>query len=138
MFKVSTLRAKIKRSNVNFKKTVLWDDIDIEFSNNLYVVKLFLDDKEEIIMHYWKSKNYKWILTDKRLIFPNYFKEVHLSELTHVDFSSIIENPETKMSNTELNLHTKNENFKIFLEEGTWHLFYDVFKFIIINNDKKN
>ena len=134
MFKTSILRAKIKRSNVNFQKTILWDDVDIKFSNNDYIARLFLDEDEEIILHYIKSKSYKWIFTNKRLIFPNYFKQILLSELVHVDFNSVAENIETKMTNIELGLSTNDETFKIILEEGTWHLFYEVFKFIIISN----
>lgn len=136
MFKVSTLRAKIKRSGVNFKNTVLWDDFEIKYSNNNTIVRLFLGDKEEIIMHYVESKDYKWILTNERLIFPNHDRQFKLADFVDVDFVNVKTNPHKKMTNTQLTLSTSNESFKLFVEEKTWHLFYEIFKFVIQSNKK--
>ena len=129
MFKPSILKAKIKRSSVDFKNTYFWNS-----EANQKIINLFFSDEEEIILFYIKSKDYSWILTNKRLIFPSQMQQMILSELVDVSFDVVKNDPNQKMSNNKLPLHTLEGNMVIFVEEGTWHLLYEVFKFIIVNN----
>ncbi|UOB16278.1 hypothetical protein [Abyssalbus ytuae] len=129
MFKTSILKAKIKRSSVDFKNTYFWNS-----ETSPRIIDLFFSDGEEIILFYIQSKNYSWILTNTRLIFPSQMQQIRLSELVNVSFDTVKNDPNQKMSNNKLTLHTLKDTTVIFVEEGTWHLLYEVFKFIIVNN----
>ena len=134
MFNTSILRAKIKRSNINFKNTFLFDrpnDIPDGIEKSPTIT---LEEGEEIIISYIKSENYKWTLTNHKIYFFDGMDSILLTDLVKVDVENIKANPDSKTTNTELTLFTNKETRKIFVEEGTWHLFYNVFKFIIDNN----
>ncbi len=137
MFNTSILRAKIKRSNISFKNTFLFDE-----SNDMSGVlekspMMALEEGEEIIISYVKSENYKWVLTNHKIYIFNGLDNILLTDLIKVDVENIKGNPDSKTTNTELTLFTNEEARKIFVEEGTWHLFYNVFRFIV-NNNKVN
>jgi len=66
------------------------------------------------------------------LILPNI--DINLSSLLKVDFINLKTNPSHKSINKELDLITKNASFKITLEEKSWPLMYNIFKFIISKN----
>lgn len=135
MINPSIIKSKIRRSKLNLKETILWDDSN--YLNNNKTSELLLANGEEIILHCKKSTNHRWILTNMRLIFPNQMKQILLSDLLDVSFDAIESKPNSKMSNDELTLSTNKGNSTLFVEEGTWHLFYEVFKFIINNIKQK-
>lgn len=137
MIKSSIIKSKIKRGNLNLKTTILWDGSNSNYLNNNTILSLFLANGEEIIMHCEESTNNRWILTNIRLIFPNQMEQILLSDLLDVNFDNIESNPNSKMSNNELTLVTVTGNSTLFIEKGTWHLFYEVFKFIIMNIRQK-
>ncbi len=130
MYKASIIKAKIKRSKVVFKNTVLWDDISFSFNN------IKLSDNEEAILMYTKPKEtYSWLFTNYRLILLHTNNQIVLSDLINVELNFIKDNPDKKMENEELVIATKEKTFTLLVDENTWHLFYDIFKFIINNDD---
>ncbi|QTE21225.1 hypothetical protein [Polaribacter cellanae] len=126
MIKSSIIRAKLSRSRVTFVKT-LFEIKDIKKHN---FDDLNLDENEEVIALY-EIDNYRWVLTNINFFIPTSQIKIKLSDLVKVDFDSVKENIEIKKTNTELTLHTKERVYKVFFEEGTWHVFYNLFIFII-------
>jgi hypothetical protein len=131
MFSISAIKGKFERSEIDFRKTFLWEKISFsekqKFSTDLKV--------DEIgIIYYTESPEYFWLLTNERIIISNE-KFYNLSDLIKVDFVNIKANPSEKISNRELTLFTNSIQFKLFLEENSWHVFYNIFKFIIDKNN---
>lgn len=131
MFSVSSIKAKFKRSGINYSKTFLWESVSL--SEKAIFTKLFQRDEIGII-YYNDCLNYSWCLTNQRIIILNE-KTYNLSDLIKVDFTNVKKNPSQKLSNTELTLFTNYNQFEIFLEENSWHVFYNIFKFIIDKNN---
>lgn len=130
MFSISAIKGKFERSGIDFRKTFLWEKTSSsekqKISNDLRV--------DEIgIIYYGESIEYFWLLTNERIIISNK-KFYNLSDLIKVDFVNIKANPAEKISNRELTLFTNSIQFKLFLEENSWHVFYNIFKFIIDKN----
>lgn len=134
MIKANILKAKIKRSNAQLKNTHIYDP-ESSVSDLCLFSKLFLRRTEDIILYHSDENENNWILTNQRLIFPVNMVDIDISKIKDVFFDNVHDNPEQKMTNTELVLQTENEKIKLFAEEGTWPLIYEVFKFII--NSKK-
>ncbi len=131
MIKSNIIKAKIRRRNINFKYTYLYDDAESLNINQSIFSDVTLKDNEEIILYHDNLNNYNWIITNQRLLFPFDELEVPFSQICDVNFDSIMDSPENKMSNCELILVLKDGKVKIFLEKGTWPLVYEIFKFII-------
>ncbi|WP_422080548.1 hypothetical protein [Ulvibacterium sp.] len=138
MIKTSILRAKIERSKIDFRDTFLWNEEQADANKNL-ILNLLLKNGEEIILHYIKSEEYRWFLTNERIIFPHETSHIFLSHLIDVGIpQELVENPDEKMTNNKLILSTKeNDAHELYVEEKTWHLFYNVFKFIVSKNRDK-
>lgn len=136
MFSISAIKGKINRSGISFQKTFSWENKPKEFSGEK-AINLLLGKEESIIVFFIKSEDYKWIMTNKRLFIPNEMVTISLEDIIEVDFDNLKENPDQKLTNTLLNIHTTEGKYLIHLEDRTWHLFYDIFNFIIINNKKK-
>lgn len=131
MFSISAIKGKFKRCGIDFRKTFLWEETSSserqKFSTDLRV--------DEIgIIYYGESVEYFWLLTNERIIISNE-KFYNLSDLIKVDFVNIKETPSEKISNRELTLFTNTIQFKLFFEENSWHVFYNIFKFIIDKNN---
>ena len=132
MLSISVIKAKFKRSGLNFKSTFIFD----ENSQQVNPEDLFaFQANEKCIIYFIRDNNYSWYLTNKRLIIPLEDKYISLSDLTKIDFPNVKNNPSSKMENTELSLFTNSDQFKLFLEEKSWHVFYNIFKFIIDKNN---
>ncbi|URC11670.1 hypothetical protein [Flavobacterium sp. B183] len=132
MLNISVIKAKFKRSGLNFKSTFIFD----ENSHQVNPKDLFVfQANEKCIIYFTRDNNYSWYLTNKRLIIPVENKFISLSDLTKIDFPNIKNNPSSKMENAELTLFTNSNQFKLFLEENSWHVFYNIFKFIIDKNN---
>lgn len=132
MLSISVIKAKFKRSGLNFKSTFIFD----ENSEQVNPKDLFVfQTNEKCIIYFTGDNNYSWYLTNKRLIIPVENQFISLTDLTKIDFPNIKNNPSSKMENTELTLFTKSNQFKLFLEENSWHVFYNIFKFIIDKNN---
>jgi len=133
MFSISSVKAKIKRSGLTFENTFIYgDNLNIDSIADKFV-KDYIDYGEQIIVFY-KSNGYGWCLTNKKLIIPGENIIIILSDLVKIDLTNFIQNPEAKSTNRELILITKYKSYKVFFEKNTWHLFYNIFKFIISNN----
>ncbi|WP_286920749.1 hypothetical protein [Flavobacterium sp. UBA4197] len=130
MFSISAIKGKFNRSKINFKDTYLYDEKPF---SNIETLKQF-QINEKCIIYYKKNNTYSWYLTNIRFIIPNEGRFVNLTDLKKVDFVNIKENPNLKMENKELTLLTRDEKFTFFVEENSWHLFYNIFKFIIEHN----
>lgn len=130
MFSISAVKGKFKRSGIDFKRTFLFDEntLSNEESLNLFQVN------EKCIIYYYGANNYNWYLTNERFIIPSENKITFLYDLKKIDISNIKENPYQKIENNELTLFTQNEKFVFFVEDRSWHLFYNIFKFIIEHN----
>jgi hypothetical protein len=131
MISISAIKAKFKRSGINFKKTFLFEEKPFLDEDSLS----FIHANEKCIIYYKDSNNYNWFLTDKRFIVPSENKVFFLKDLKKIDISNIKSNPEKKTENNELTLFTLDDKFVFFVEEKSWHLFYNIFKFIIENKD---
>ncbi|UGU17915.1 hypothetical protein LS482_08545 [Sinomicrobium kalidii] len=126
--KASIIKSKIKRSGVEFVDTYLFDSKDLV--NNLGH-NIFLHPDEEVIMQYQKEQ-IRWGLTNMRLILPNKLNQIVLEEITGVDFEKIKNEESTKFNNQTIDLHLRNGNrFTLNVEKGTWHLIFEIFKYII-------
>lgn len=134
MIKSSIIKAKIRRSKVSFVDT-FFDIEDIQKHN---IDNLILSENEEIIVLYKKDNNYNWVLTNINFYIPTNEIIIKLSDLVKVDFEELKKNPEQKRVNKELTLFTKNEKYRVLFEEGTWHVFYNLFLFIIGKNKRSN
>lgn len=126
MIKSSIIRAKLLRSRISFDYT-FFEKGDIN-RGNFDDIKLI--ENEEIIAFY-EENDYRWILTNINFFIPKNELKIKLSDLTKVDFEKVKKNIETKSINTELTLYTEKRKYKVFFEEGTWHVFYNLFLFII-------
>ena len=130
MFSISAIKGKFKKSDIDFEKTFLYEEKPFLNEEALNLLQM----NEKCIIYYKESSNYSWYLTDKRFIIPSENRVIYLHDLKKVDISNIKENPSQKMENKELTLFTNNEEFNFFVEQKSWHLFYNIFKFIIENN----
>jgi len=126
MIKSSIIRAKIRRSRVSFIDTI-FEPEDIKKYN---FDDLNLEDNEEVIVLY-EVNNYRWVLTNVNFFIPTSQIKIKLSDLVKVDFDRVKKNIETKSINTELTFHTNKRAYEVSFEEGTWHVFYNLFIFII-------
>ena len=133
MFSISAIKGKFKRSNLILEKTFLFDEQLSKLDNNILQL-LKIDEK--CIIYYIESDTYSWYITNKRFLIPREGKKIDLSDLKRIDFLNLKENPSNKLKNKELNLFTEKQEFNFYVEEGSWHLIYDIFKFIIENNNK--
>ncbi len=130
MFSISAIKGKFERSGIDFRKTFLWEKIS---SSEKQKISTDLKVDEKGIIYYTESAEYFWLLTNERIIISNE-KFYNLSDLIKVDFINIKANPSEKMSNRELTLFTNSTQFNLFFEENSWHVFYNIFKFIIDKN----
>jgi len=123
---VIAIEGKFKRSEIILKNTFLFKqkptDISFDLDNDEYCILYYIDSTES------------WFLTNKNLIFPFVRVSVDLSSLVKVDFSNIKENPSHKLINKRLDLFMENKKINIMVEEKSWHLIYNIFKFIISKN----
>lgn len=131
MFSISAIKGKFERSQIDFKKTLLWEKIPIEQKQKLLN---YLRVDEIGIIYYKESEAYSWLLTSERIIIQN-DNSYNLSDLKKIDVINIKTNQSEKLSNRELTLFTNSNQFKLFLEENSWHVFYNIFKFIIDKNN---
>lgn len=128
MLKSAIILAKIRRSNIDFTETSIWDDEMFPIEN----YKLNLDENEQVLISYLSSKNdYRWILSNKKLFLLDNDTEILLEELINVDVDDIKKKSSSKSENNRLNLYTSKNKYTISIEERTWHVFYDLFIFII-------
>ena len=135
MISKSALKAKILRSGVNLTETFLGDDIKQNI-NVEDVVSLFLLEDEEVLLIF-NDHIEGWILTGKRLILPKTLNQILVKDMEKIDFDDIKEEKSSKKDNITLYIHLKNGNKqKIKVEDKTWFLFYDIFRWII-NKEKK-
>lgn len=130
MFSISAIKGKFERSQINFHKTFLWEKIS---SSQKQKISTHLRIDEIGIIYYEESESYSWLLTNERIIILNE-NWYSLSDLIKVDFINIKINASEKISNRELTLFTNSIQFKLFLEENSWHVIYNIFKFIIDKN----
>ncbi|WP_348800609.1 hypothetical protein [Flavobacterium adhaerens] len=131
MFSISAIKGKFERSGIDFRKTFLWEKLSPS-EKQIFSTDLRVD--EIGIITYKESEVYSWLLTSERIIIQN-ANWHNLSDLKKVDINNIKMNPNEKISNRELTLFTNSNNFKLFLEENSWHVFYSIFKFIIDKNN---
>lgn len=123
---INAIEGKFRRNKVEFKNTFLFKEMPINIQN-------ILVDNEICIIYYTNSINYSWFLTNQNLIIPSEI-DISLSSLKKIDFLNIKENPNEKLMNKELDLFTENFKFSITVEEKSWPLIYNIFKFIINKN----
>lgn len=126
MIKSSIIRAKLRRSRVSFTDTIF----EVEDVRKYNFDDLNLLDNEEIIVFY-KTENYRWVLTNFNLFISTNKIKIKLVDLVKIDAENIRKKMGSKKTNTELTLYTKDNSYKVFFEDGTWHVFYNVFLFII-------
>ncbi|MCA6423498.1 MAG: hypothetical protein IM568_11865 [Flavobacterium sp.] len=135
MFSISAVKGKFKRSKLDLEKTFLFDEQLSRLDNN--ILKLFKID-EKCIIYYVESDTYSWYITNQRFLIPSEDKSIILSHLKRIDFLDLKQNPSNKLKNKQLNLFTDKQEFSFYVEERSWHLIFDIFKFIIGKNKKVN
>jgi len=128
--KISAIEGKIKRSGIEFLKTSFWFNHNPD-SNKEDWTRLLLHNDERILIIYQESSDYRWVLTSQRLFIPNELITIKICDLLEANFEDLELGKTTKLENDSINLRTKNATIKLYLEENSWHLFIDIFKFII-------
>lgn len=124
---VIAIEGKFRRNKMIFKNTFLFKEKPINISN-------ILDNDEYCVIYYLDSAINSWFLTNKKLILPDIKLNIDLSSLKKIDFINIRENPAQKLINQELDLFTASNRISITVEEKSWPLIYNIFKFIINKN----
>lgn len=132
MKSISTVRAKFLRSKIKAKFTVLFEDMD-EIDKNFIIKNISLLNKETLILVFFPQKSYWWTLSNSRLIINNnsILHYLTLSEIEKVEINEIFEGTSTKESFITLSLIHNNESIKLRVEENTWHIIYNIIKFVI-------
>lgn len=133
MFSESAIIGKFKRSNLVLKKTFLFDEQKSQLNSNVFSM---LKRDEKFILFYIHSNSYSWYITNKRFLIPSIDKKIDLNDLIKIDFTDLKQFPSNKSNNKELDVFTDKEKIEFTVEERSWYLIYEIFKFIIENNKK--
>lgn len=131
MIKKSIILAKIKRSEISFSSTIIIDDFEL-VSKNEKLLQFFLNQSEELILYSPSTLELKhsWLLTTERLILKNVsLRSLMLDEIEGVNIDHISEI--NKQRENIIYLRSKSENIPFFCETGSWHLFTEIFSWII-------
>jgi len=128
---VRIIEGKFCRSEIQFKKTFLNTNYPVKFNDSF-------NKDEKLIIYYVESADYSWYLTNKRIIVEENIKKLNIffNDVVRVDFINIKNQLSAKTNNRELDLITKDESFVIKFEENSWHVFYNIIKFLINNKTK--
>ncbi len=127
-----SIEAKFRRAGVSFKQTFLWLDIQEELKFEIKKNIIFLEN-ESCIVCFYSSKNYILLLTTLRIIMYdegiiNYYPFQLINDITLDD---IFDTSKTKFENKTVNLVLKSGiKIAISVEQGTWHIWYNIFKLV--------
>ena len=127
IIKSSIIKSKIKRSGIALKDTQIFEDNHIE---NKLAFNFLLNENEEVIIKFENDID-KWVLTNYRILFPNKLSQILLGEIIGVDIENIRSQESTKNNNTSIDLLLSNQKkVSMNVENGTWPLMFEVFKYI--------
>jgi len=129
--KTSIIKAKFKRNSQELKHTFLWEiapqDLKLKVKDKIDI------DEEPLIIFDDKTDNKFWCLTNKRIFISDKFDYIYINDLRKVDILDIKKNPNNKINSIELVLYSDLEISKIIVEKKSWHIIYNILKFIIEN-----
>lgn len=134
---ISIIKSKFKRVGGELlKKTFLWKEN--QYNDCLYnkiLENTDIDEKPIIFFNDLDEKQF-WCLTDKRLFISSDLNYIYLNDLMKIDILDIKDNPNNKTSSTLLTLYTRNQTINLTVEYGSWHIIYNIFKYIIEKTHK--
>ncbi len=132
----SVIKAKFKRNASELKYTFLWEvapeDLKLKIKDKIDI------GEEPLIIFNNRLENTLWCLTNKRIFVSNNFDYIYIDDLTKVDILDIKNNPNNKKYSTELVLYTDKKNINLIVEKNSWHIVYNLLKFIIENYKSSN
>lgn len=124
---INAIEGKFKRKKMILKSTFLYKEKPIHIQENF-------DSDEFCIIYYKDLVDNCWFLTNKNLFISHQNFKVSLSLLKKVDFINLKKNPSEKLVYREIDLFTDYKRITLCVEEKSWPLIYNIFKFIVNKN----
>jgi hypothetical protein len=131
MKNASVIRAKFRRGALNFAKTKLWEDIN-SLNKEEILKNIDLLTSEDIIVCFFQSVDYLWLLTNIRLIIikASTFQDIRYEEIMNVEPKQIFTHEKTTLDCDILSIFTKKNEIFLKVEERTWYIIYEILKFL--------
>ena len=131
MKNISLVEAKFIRSKLKSISTTLWDSTD-NLVKETIIDKVRFELNEKPIICYFKKSSYWWILTNVSLIIcnNNCIANYQLSNIHTVELNDLFDGIVKKKECSNLQLYINGQRIDLELENGTWPILYDIFKFI--------
>ena len=96
----------------------------------LSVIELLSD--ETAIICFIPNDTYWWVLTDERLIVKeSQITYLKFQEINSIELSEIFEGEQSKSELASIDITTASSKFKLKVEKGSWHVIYNILKFLI-------
>lgn len=132
MKSISAIEAKFLRSKILTTSTKLWKDTDITTQNKI-IKSVDLTIDESFVLCFFLNDNCWWAITNKQLIISDLdrVRYLLLYSVTKIEPSDILNGKTAKQDIQTLVLKNEQEEIVLKLEKGTWHVIYNIFKFII-------
>lgn len=131
MKSLSAIEAKYRRGKLRSESTRLWKNTDALIQNEI-VRSIELLAEEVIVICFYSNDDYWWVITNKRLIVKESPKVyyIFLSDIEKIRIEDMVYSNSSKLSSQTLFLEYKQGSLGLKLEKGTWHVIYDILKFI--------
>jgi hypothetical protein len=131
MKSLSVIKAKFRRSPPESKLFQLWDD---ESDSNKQIIREALPaiKNESVILCYFESKNYWWIITNDQLIVngSNEILYVPVDQIKSVEMNDLMDgNNEDKIDAT-IYIHTPKKIIRLPTKEKVWMTAFELLVFI--------
>ena len=128
----SAIEAKFIRLNVKASSTKLFADLNSAIQKSIKQSIPLLDD-EKIVLCYVPQKEYWWAITNCRLILSenHQYNIIDFEDIESIEANDIFDNDVTKQDCTRLELKVHYKYINLEVEKGTWHLIYNIIKFVI-------
>lgn len=131
MKSVSVIEAKFLRSKLSTAHTKPWKETDSLIQNR--IIESIVPLREELfVLCFFPNENYWWVITNMRLIISecNSIQYLPLESIEKIEISGILNGSETKQAAQTIYLESQHRKVNLITEKGTWHVIYDILKFI--------
>jgi hypothetical protein len=134
---IDAIEAKFLRSKIQTHSTKLGKDMN-EFDKSWIIGHANLFINESIILCFFPSKDYFWVLTNKQLIISDLGKinYIPLVEICEVGLTKIFSGAETKLENTSIDIiakKNKKRSIELRVEKRTWPIVYEILSFVVVH-----
>jgi len=129
--KVTIVERKFLRDNNSLHYTRLWSDLPI-VQQQMLRSSIHLGADEQIILAFFLSENYWWVLTSKKATVyeKGAFRVVDLHKIERVELTEVFEAVTSKSNNKSIDLHSASDTIRLQLEQDSWPGMYNLFKFV--------